>query len=191
VAGAVVAASVSSLLGVFLTPVLVASLMSSDARVDTGAVVRIVLQLFAPFVLGQLLRPLIGGFVTRHDGGLKLYDRGSIVLVVFVAFSKGAQTDIWSNQSVWSVLVVAAVCAVLLALVLGWTVLAGRALRFSRADRLAIMFCGSTKSLASGLPIATVLFSGDDVALIVLPLMLYHQLQIIAGAVLAPRLRAP
>ena len=127
--------------------------------------------------------------MARHEAGLKLYDRGSIVLVVFVAFSKGAEARMWSALSVWSVLAVAGVCAVLLALAMGWTVLVGRVGRFSRADRIAILFCGSNKSLASGLPIATVLFSGGDVALIVLPLMLYHQLQIIAGAALAPRLR--
>ena len=188
VAAAVVSASLSSLLGVFLTPVLVAALMASSARVDTGSVVRIVLQLFVPFVLGQLMRPLVGSWVRRHDRRLTVYDRGSIVLVVFVAFSEGSEAGVWSNQSVWSVLAVAGVCGVILALVIGWTVLIGRLGGFSRADRITILFCGSNKSLASGLPIATVLFTGGDVALIVLPLMLYHQLQIIVGAVLAPRL---
>lgn len=188
VAGAVVAASLSSMLGVLITPALVAVLMTADARVDAGSVVRIVLQLLVPFVLGQLLRPLIGGIVTRHEGGLKFYDRGSIVLVVFVAFSEGAEAKIWDNQSVWSVLAVGAVCAALLVLAIGWTLALGRIVRLSRADRLALLFCGSNKSLASGLPIATVLFAGDDVALIILPLMLYHQLQLITGALLAPRL---
>ncbi len=188
VAGAVVAASLSSMLGVLITPGLVALLMTADARVDAGSVVRIVLQLLVPFVLGQLLRPLIGGVVARRDGVLKLYDRGSIVLVVFVAFSQGAEADIWSNQSVWSVLAVAAVCATILALAIGWTVLLGRIGRLPLPDRRALLFCGSNKSLASGLPIATVLFAGDDVALIILPLMLYHQMQLVTGALLAPRL---
>lgn len=188
VAGAVVGASLSSMLGVFVTPALVALLMTANTQVDTGSVVRIVLQLLVPFVLGQLVRPVVGGVVNRHAKGLGLYDRGSIVLVVFIAFSEGAEADIWSNQSVWSVLAVAVACAVLLAVAIGWTVLLGRAGGFSHADRVTILFCGSTKSLASGLPIAAVLFSGDDVALIVLPLMLYHQMQIITGALLAPRL---
>ena len=191
VAGAVVSASMSNLLGVFVTPALVALLMTADASVDGGAVVRIVLQLFAPFVLGQLLRPLVGGFVARRDRQLRLFDRGSIVLVVFVAFSEAAEADVWSSLSVWSVLAVAAVCAALLAVAMGWTVLVGRLTRMPRADRVALLFCGSNKSLASGLPIATVLFAPDDVALIVLPLMLYHQMQIITGAVLARRLAPP
>lgn len=188
VAGAVVNASLSNLIGVFLTPALVALLMASDASVDGGSIVRIFLQILAPFVLGQLLRPLVGGFVTRHDSALKQYDRSSIVLVVFVAFSEGAQADVWSSLSVWSVLAVALVCAALLAVVMGWSLAVGRALHFDRADRIAILFCGCNKSLASGLPIASVLFAADDVALIVLPLMLYHQLQLITCAVVAGRL---
>lgn len=191
VAGAVVSASMSNLLGVFVTPALVALLMTADASVDGGAVVRIVLQLFAPFVLGQLLRPLVGDFVARRDPQLRLFDRGSIVLVVFVAFSEAAEADVWSSLSVWSVLAVAVVCAALLAVAMGWTVLVGRLARMPRVDRVALLFCGSNKSLASGLPIATVLFASDDVALIVLPLMLYHQMQIITGAVLARRLAPP
>lgn len=188
VAGAVVSASLSNLVGVFLTPTLVALLMTSDARVDAGAVVRIVLQLFVPFVLGQLLRPLIGGFVTRHDGRLRLYDRSTIILVVFAAFSEGAEADIWSSLTIWSVLAVAAVCAALLAIAMGWTVVLGRVAGFARSDRIPLLFCGCNKSLASGLPIASVLFAGDEVALIVLPLMLYHQMQIIVGAVVAGRM---
>ncbi|MCL3820268.1 bile acid:sodium symporter family protein [Aeromicrobium wangtongii] len=191
VAGAVVSASMSNLIGVFLTPALVALLMSADARVDAGSIVRIVLQLFAPFVLGQLLRPLVGGFVTRQDARLKLFDRGSIVLVVFVAFSEGADAHIWASQTVWSVLSVAVVCAALLAATMTWCVVVGRLTRLPRGDRVALLFCGSNKSLASGLPIASVLFAGDAVALIVLPLMLYHQMQIITGALLARRLAPP
>lgn len=191
VAGAVVSASMSNLLGVFITPALVALLMSADASVDAGSIVRIVLQLFVPFVLGQLLRPLVGGFVSRRDPQLKLFDRGSILLVVFVAFSEGAEAHIWSALSVWSVLAVAVVCAVLLALAMGWAVLVGRLARLPREDRVALLFCGSNKSLASGLPIASVLFAGGDVALIVLPLMLYHQMQIITGAVLSGRMKPP
>lgn len=188
VAGAVVNASMSNLIGVFLTPALVALLMASDAAVDGGSIVRIFLQILAPFVLGQLLRPLVGGFVTRSDAVLKQYDRSSIVLVVFVAFSEGAQADIWSSLSVGSVLAVALVCAALLSIVMGWCVAIGRALHFDRSDRIAILFCGCNKSLASGLPIASVLFAPKDVALIVLPLMLYHQLQLMTCAVVAGRL---
>ena len=188
VAAAVVAASLSSLIGVFLTPAMVALLMAADATVDANSVLRIVLQLFVPFVAGQLLRPALGAWVNRHEPRLRFFERGSIVLVVFVAFSEGAQADIWSTLSVWSVVAVTAVCAVLLVLATGWTWGLGRALGFNRRDRITVLFCGSNKSLASGLPIASVLFSGGTLALLVLPLMLYHQMQVIAGAMIATRL---
>ncbi len=188
VAGAVVSASLSSLIGVFLTPALVAVLMSADARVDANSVLRIVLQLFVPFVAGQLLRPALGSWVVHHEPRLRFFERGSIVLVVFVAFSEGAEAHIWANLSVWSVLALAVVCAVLLALALGWSWTMGKVLGFTQPDRITILFCGSNKSLASGLPIASVLFSGGTLALLVLPLMIYHQMQIITGAMIAPRL---
>src|SRR5205085_1854775 len=102
-AGAVVAASLSNLIGVFLTPALVALLMSAHATVTAHSVVRIILQFLAPFVLGQLVRPLIGAWVTRNDGWLKHVDRSSILLVVFLAFSVGATAGVWSRLSGWAI----------------------------------------------------------------------------------------
>ena len=190
VPAAVVSASLSSLVGVFLTPALVALLMSADAVIDANSVLRIVLQLFVPFVVGQLLRPALGRWVERSEPGLRFFERGSIVLVVFVAFSEGAEADIWSTLSIGSVIALTVVCAVLLAVAIGWSLGVGKVLGFARADRITLLFCGSNKSLASGLPIASVLFSGGTLALLILPLMLYHQMQIITGAVLARRLSA-
>jgi len=187
-AAAVVSASVSNLLGVFLVPLSVALLMGGDAHVDGGAVLRIVAQLFAPFVAGQLLRPLIGRWVERNDPWLRKFDRSTILLVVYVAFSEGAEAEIWTAVPASSFAVVAGICAALLALALGWTTLLGRWCRFERADRMALLFCGSTKSLASGLPMVAVLFPGTTAALIVLPLMIYHQMQLIVSSVLSERL---
>lgn len=188
VAGAVVSASLSSLLGVVLTPLLVGLLMSAQAEVTGEAIGRIVLQILAPFVLGQLARPLVGSFAERHDKPLKLVDRGSILLVVYVAFSEGATYDIWSTVTVRDVVTVLVLCGLLLAGGYLWSDAGARLAGFDRGDRVAVIFCGSNKSLASGLPIATVLFSGGTVALLVLPLMFYHQLQIIVGAFVAERL---
>ena len=188
VAAAVVCASLSGILGVFLTPALVALLMTADATIDANSVVRIVLQLFVPFVVGQLLRPALHRWVEHHEPRVRFFERGSIVLVVFVAFSEGAEADIWSTLSIWSVLALVVVCAALFAIAVGWTWGVGLLLRFSRADRITVLFCGTNKSLASGLPIASVLFTGDTLALLVLPLMIYHQFQIIIGAFIANRL---
>lgn len=190
IAGAVVSASMSNLLGVFLTPLLVAILMrgTGDVHVDASSIVKIVLQLFLPFVAGQVLRPVVGKWVRRHASPLRIVDRGSILLVVFVAFSEGVNAHIWSGLDAAAIIGLVAVCVVLLGVVTGATALAGRLVHFNRGDRIALLFCGSKKSLASGLPMATVLFPGHQVALIVLPLMLFHQLQLIACAWLAGRM---
>lgn len=187
-AAAVVAASLSNLIGVFLTPALVALALSANAEVSTRSVIRIIIQFLLPFVLGQLARPVLGGWVTRNDGWLKHVDRSSILLVVFLAFAAGTTAGVWSRVSVGSIVAITALCLALLAIACGWLVVLGRLLGFTRPVGIALLFCGSNKSLATGLPMASVLFAPDDVALIVLPLMIYHQLQIIAGGVIATRL---
>jgi sodium/bile acid cotransporter 7 len=190
-AAAVVAASLSNLIGVFLTPALVALTLSANAEVSTRSVVRIIVQFLLPFVLGQIVRPVLGAWVTRNDGWLRHVDRSSILLVVFLAFSAGTAAGVWSRVSIASILVIAALCLALLAVACGWLVGLARLLGFTRPVGIALLFCGSNKSLATGLPMAAVLFPPHDVALIVLPLMIYHQLQVITGGIIATRLAEP
>lgn len=188
VAAAICAASFSNLIGILLTPLLVAVLLSSNGGGFSANSVRdIVLQLLVPFGLGQLMRRWVGGWVERNKKRLGLVDRGSILLVVYVAFSEGVVAGIWHRLSAVRLVALMAVCIVLLALVLALTTFGARYLGFSREDEITIVFCGSKKSLASGLPMATVLFAGHNVGLIVLPLMLFHQIQLMACAALARR----
>ncbi|GEL23597.1 bile acid:sodium symporter [Pseudonocardia sulfidoxydans NBRC 16205] len=186
VPAAICAASLSNLLGIVVTPLLAALLLSSHGGITGGAVLDVALQLLAPFVAGQLARRWIGGWVARHKKRLVVVDRGSILLVVYVAFSEGMAEGIWGRLSAGSLLILAGVCVVLLAAVLAITWFVPR--RFPWADRVTIMFCGSKKSLATGLPMAGVLFAGDQVGLLVLPLMLFHMIQLMACAAIAARL---
>lgn len=188
VAAAVVSASVSNLLGVFLTPLLVMLLMQTtgDATVSPMSIVEIVVQLLLPFIAGQLLRPKLHRLLA-HTTLTKVVDRGSVYLVVYAAFSAGMVEHVWQGLAVGRLLAVVGVAIVLLAVVLGVTAGAARLLGFERADRIVVIFCGSKKSLATGLPMATVLFAGHPVGLIVLPLMIFHQIQLITCAALAGR----
>ncbi|MEZ5153207.1 bile acid:sodium symporter family protein [Rhodococcus zopfii] len=189
VPGAIVSASASSLLGIFVTPVLVALTMATQGvTFSASAVLDIVLMLLVPFAVGQVLRRWIGTWVTQHGKALKLVDRGAILLVVYVAFSRGMNEGIWSSLSIARLLALILVCITLLSLVLALTWFGSRRLGFSYEDRTAILFCGSTKSLATGLPMATVLFPGQPIGLIVLPLMLFHQIQLLVCAAIAARL---
>ncbi len=186
VAAAVCSASFSNFLGIFLTPLLVALLMGATAGgFSWGAVEKIVLQLLVPFVTGHLLRPLIGAFVARHKQVIGWTDRGSILLVVYTAFSAAVVEGLWQRIPLSVLVLIALLSAVLLALVLGITWAAGRALGFNREDAIVLLFCGSKKSLASGVPMAGVLFPAAQVGVVILPLMLFHQLQLIACAVIA------
>ncbi|MGI9085669.1 MAG: bile acid:sodium symporter family protein [Aeromicrobium sp.] len=189
VAGAVVSASLSNLLGVFLTPLLVALLLGAGggAEVDGGAIVFVVVLLFLPFMVGQLLRPLVARRWSTSFDGLRVFERGSILLVVYVAFSEGVNRDVWSEVEPLQLVSLGVVCVVLLSVVLVLTTGLGRLLRFERGDRYALLFCGSHKSLATGLPMASVLFTSDRLALVVVPLMLFHQLQLIVCALIASR----
>ncbi|MFJ2000351.1 bile acid:sodium symporter family protein [Streptomyces chartreusis] len=186
VPAAICAGSFSSLVGIVVTPLLAAAVLGSGAGFSTDSLVEIVLQLLVPFAAGQLLRRWIGSFVTRHKKALGLVDRGSILLVVYTAFSEGMVQGIWHQVSPLRLGGLLAVEAVLLAVMLALTWYGAKALRFDRADRIAIQFAGSKKSLAAGLPMASVLF-GAHASLAVLPLMLFHQMQLMVCAVIAKR----
>ncbi|MDX3380890.1 bile acid:sodium symporter [Streptomyces niveiscabiei] len=187
VPAAICAGSFSSLIGIVLTPVLAATLLgSAGGGFSADSLLEIVLQLLVPFLAGQLTRRWIGGFITRHKKVLGLVDRGSILLVVYSAFSEGMVRGIWHQVSPGRLGALLVVEAVILAVMLALTWYGGKALGFGRADRIAIQFAGSKKSLASGLPMASVLF-GAQASLAVLPLMLFHQMQLMVCAVIAKR----
>jgi solute carrier family 10 (sodium/bile acid cotransporter), member 7 len=190
VPAAMCSASASSLFGVFLTPLIAGFLLTSHGiNISARSVLAIVVQLLLPFVAGQLLRPWIAGYLTRHPLVLKGVDYGSILLIVYAAFSHGMVDGIWHQIDAAVLLKVALIDVALLASVMAILTFGSRQLGFSRADEITIVFCGSKKSLVNGLPIATLLFAGH-VGLIVIPLMLFHQIQLMVCASLARRYAA-
>jgi solute carrier family 10 (sodium/bile acid cotransporter), member 7 len=190
VPAALCSASASNLLGVFLTPVIAGLLLTGHgADLSARSILTLALQLLLPFAAGQLLRPWIGDLVTRNARALKGVDYGSILLIVYSAFSHGVVNGIWHQVDALQLVVLALVDAALLAAVITILSFASRWLGFSRADQITIVFCGSKKSLASGLPIATVLFAGH-VGLVILPVMVFHQIQLMVCASLARRYAA-
>jgi sodium/bile acid cotransporter 7 len=190
VSAAIVSASLSNILGIVLTPLLVVLLMDTSGaiRVDGGSIRDIVVQLLLPFGAGQLARPWIAGLIARYAAVLKVVDRGSILLVVYTAFSMGVVQGIWGSVDVWRLVLVSLVAAMLLAVVLAVTTMIGRLARLDRGDAIVLLFCGSKKSLASGLPMALVFFPAATVGLTMLPLMIFHQIQLVVCAVIASRL---
>ncbi|MDH4555137.1 bile acid:sodium symporter [Pseudomonas sp. BN417] len=186
---AICSAAASSLLGIFITPVLVALLMGvhGDGGSTVEAIRKISIQLLLPFIAGQIARRWIGDWVNRNKGWLKNVDQGSILLVVYTAFSAAVIGGLWQQVPTLKLLGVVAGCCLLLALALLAAHLLGKWLGFNLEDRITILFCGSKKSLATGVPMAQVLFAGSSIGLLILPLMLFHQIQLMVCAVLAQR----
>ena len=189
IAGAIVAATTSNLLGTFITPILAMLLMSTSGglQIQASSLLDVAIQLLLPFILGQLSRRWTAGFVTEHKKPLKFVDQGVIIVVVYSAFSEGMREHMWSLVTTRSLVAVIVVCLVVLGFMLWFTWAVPGWLGFTREDRIAVQFCGTKKSLATGLPMATVLFAGQPVGLIVLPLMLFHMAQLIACGSLAGR----
>jgi solute carrier family 10 (sodium/bile acid cotransporter), member 7 len=191
VPAAVCAASASSLVGVFVSPLLVGVLLArGGGGASLESVKEIVGLLLLPFVVGQLARPLVGDFVQRHAAGVRRVDQSAILLAVYTAFSRSVNEGLWLELPPIALAGLAAICVVLLGLAFVLTRVTAKALRFPVEDEITIVLCGSKKSLATGIPMANVLFAGSAAGVVVLPLMLYHQLQLMVGAYVAQRYAA-
>ncbi|PMY39235.1 bile acid:sodium symporter [Pseudomonas sp. GW456-L14] len=189
VPAAICSAAASSLFGIFLTPLLVTLLLNvhGDAGSTVDAIVKISVQLLLPFIAGQIARRWIGAWVGRNKNWLKFVDQGSILLVVYGAFSEAVNEGIWHQIPLWNLAGLVLACCVLLALALLASSLLSKLLGFNQEDRITILFCGSKKSLATGVPMAQVLFAGSTMGVLILPLMLFHQIQLMVCAMLAQR----
>jgi len=186
VAGAVAAAAFSNLIGVFLTPLLAALMLEAQgAAISAAAVGRIFALLFLPFLLGHALRPLLLPLVADRPRLTTMVDKGTILLAVYGAFSAATIEGVWGRLPARELAALTALLLLLLGLVLAAAWAVGRAGRFGRESRAAILFCGSVKSLASGAPMARILFPGAAAGLIILPIMIFHTLQLIVCAWIA------
>jgi len=188
VPAAIASASASQMLGILLTPLLMGLMAGAHGGgVNLKGVSQIAAQILLPFVVGHLLRPWIGGWVARHKALIGITDRSTIIVAVYGAFSAAVLEGLWHKLPPAALGLLVAVNAVLLAVGLGFTWGLGRALGFDREDRIAIQFCGTKKSLLQGVPMAKVLFPGPQTGVILLPIMLFHQMQLMACAFIARR----
>jgi sodium/bile acid cotransporter 7 len=192
VPAAVCSASASNVLGIFLTPVAVGILLlhGPAGGFSLSSLGAIVLQLLLPFVAGHLSRPLTAAFIARHKAVIGKVDRGTILLVVYTAFSAAVIEGLWTRYSISDLALTLVLNAAILAAALVFTTFAARRAGLSTADETVVVFCGSKKSLASGVPMAGVLFPPALLGPMILPLMLFHQMQLMVCAVLAQRYAA-
>ena len=189
VVGAMFNATLSSVLGVFLTPLLVSLAAGVSGELSIRhALSKVAVLLLVPLAIGQLARPLVGAALARHRRLTGKFDRLVVLVVVWVSFCDSVRAGLWTRYGAGTIAMTAAGAALLLAVVLTLTWRAARLLRFDVEDDIAAVFCGSKKALASGVPMAKALFGAHPgLGVIVLPIMFYHQLQLFVCSVIAER----
>ena len=188
VAGAVCSASFSNIIGMFITPILVSYFILGQSQHDfdpTKSIVQITLLLLVPFILGQLLRPFIFPQMRKFPSVVKVFDQGSILMVVYGAFSSAVVAGLWQQVSGITLIYLTLACSVLLTIVMLLALYLPKWLGFNQADQITIFFCSSKKTLASGVPMAQILFIGQPLGMIVLPIMIFHQIQLMVCGVIA------
>lgn len=188
VAGAVCSASFSNIIGMFITPILVAFFIlgQSEHGFDpTSSILQITLLLLVPFILGQILRPWVFPYMQKMPKIVKVFDQGSILMVVYGAFSSAVVAGLWHQVSISTLIALTMACSLLLTIVMLLALYVPRWVGFNTADQRTIFFCGSKKTLASGVPMAQILFIGQPMGMIVLPIMIFHQIQLMVCGIIA------
>lgn len=188
VAGAVCSASFSNIVGMFITPVLVAFFILGQSQHGfdpTSSIMQITLLLLVPFILGQILRPWVFPQMKKMPEIVKVFDQGSILMVVYGAFSSAVVAGLWHQVSLSTLLLLIIACSILLTVVMLLALFVPRWIGFDKADQKTIFFCGSKKTLASGVPMAQILFIGQPIGMIVLPIMIFHQIQLMVCGIVA------
>lgn len=188
VASAVCSASFSNIIGMLITPILVSIFILGESQYNFNpaqSILKIILLLLVPFVLGQILRPWVFPYLQKMPKIVKIFDQGSILLVVYGAFSSAVVAGLWQQVSMGTLVVLICMCSVLLTVVMILAFYIPKWLGFSVADQKSIFFCASKKTLASGVPMAQILFIHQPLGMIVLPIMIFHQIQLMVCGVIA------
>ncbi|WP_316932761.1 bile acid:sodium symporter family protein [Flaviflexus equikiangi] len=186
-AAAVCAATFSNVVGMFLTPLYVLVFMSVEGA-SSGSLVNVLTQLLLPFIVGQLLQPVLGPRIRQHPKPLRVYDQGTVIVIVLAAVLDSTAANTWNGVSVWQILALIVISCLLLALILAFTWYVAGWAKISRGGRIAVLMCGSKKSLATGLPMAQAIFPAAIIGPIAVPVIIFHQIQLLVCAIIASRL---
>lgn len=184
-------ASISSIIGIFSTPLWMSVYTQpSSGEVDLShVVIKLCLQVLLPVVTGLLLHSKLGAWAERYKAWLKNFDQFIILLIVFTAFSESFLGRMFDNFSYFEIITLGSLMLLFFIVMAALMYTLSSLLKFSREDSITILFCGSKKSLVQGAVMGKVLFPDPSIlGILLLPLMLYHALQLLAGSVLAQKM---
>lgn len=186
VSGSICAATLSNILGIFLTPLICSFVFhhKTNSGININAIFNIIEQLLLPFILGQCARPWLEKLINRYQRFVALTDRASIIVLVYAAFSASVIEGIWQRVPALVFLKLFGVDVSLLLLILGVAFILGRLSKQNQQDTITLQFCGSKKALTTGVTMASIIFP-DNVGIVILPLMIFHQIQLFICSILA------
>ena len=188
IAAAIFNASVSSILGIFITPLLMSGILEkSQPDFDiTHTILQLCLQVLLPVVLGLLLHRKLGLWVTKYKNALRNFDQFIILLIVYTSFCESFSDNQFQSFSVAEIFKLAGMMLTFFLIVFALMNQISLWLGFKREERITVIFCGSKKSLVQGAVMGKVLFPDQAIlGVVLLPLMLYHALQLMAGSTIA------
>lgn len=190
VPAAIFNASISSLIGLFMTPLWVGFFIVADTgNFDAWSIIgKLCLQVLLPLIIGMLLNRRLGWFADKYKTVLKTFDQSIILIIIYTSFCKSFALNLFKDLSIAElILLMAGLLALFLAVIIITNTIS-KMLGFSKADNITVMFCGSKKSLVHGTVMSKVLFTQSSiVGIILLPLMIYHALQLIAASIMAQK----
>ncbi|MDR0660094.1 MAG: bile acid:sodium symporter [Prevotellaceae bacterium] len=173
-------ASISAIIGVLITPLWMGIFLTTSGSADLGHVIlTLVLQVFVPAILGMLLNRKFGWILEKYSKALQLFDQTIIVIIIYCSFCESFANNMFSGFSLWNIILLGMAMIAFFFLIYGIIYIVCKALHFNREDKITTLFCGSKKSLVHGTVMSKVLFPNlTSVGIILLPLMLYHALQL-------------
>ena len=194
ISAAIFNASISSLIGVFITPLWMSLILSNTVGIDASGlwsiIGKLVLQILLPVALGMLLNSRFGAFAEKHSRALRIFDQSIILLIVYTSFCASFENNVFDGFSAVTVILCAAGMMALFFVVFALIGVVCRRFRMNREDTITAQFCGSKKSLVHGTAMAKVIFAGyTSVGIILLPIMIYHTLQLMAMSAIAKKMK--
>ncbi|WP_113923157.1 bile acid:sodium symporter family protein [Cognataquiflexum aquatile] len=184
-------ASISSMVGIFITPLWM-DLMLPETAVDfdlTDTIIKLSFQVLVPVILGLFVHKYLVKYVNKHQTALKNFDQAIILLIIFTAFAESFSENMFDGHSASELILLGVLMLVFFLLMMGLMYLLSKALKFSREDMITVIFCGSKKSLVQGAVMGRVMFPDPVVfGVMLLPLMVYHALQLMVGSAIAQKL---
>lgn len=184
-------ASISSLLGIFITPLWMGLFLeSANGEFDLRNIIfKLILQVLMPVLFGMLLHSRFGSFAEKNRSRLKLFDQSVILLIIYVSFSQSFYNHVFDSLSIRELLLIGIAMIALFFTVFGLIHIVCRWFNLTRENRITVLFCGSKKSLVHGTVMSKVLFAQSaSTGMILLPLMLYHALQLVLASIIAQRM---